>query len=196
MSWKRELLNNSRNALVETINLTFSGEAQKVIELGKAYVDSFRKGGKLLTFGNGGSAADAQHLAAEFVNRFRLDRSPLPAIALTTDTSVLTSIGNDYDFNDIFKKQIEALTTSNDIVLGISTSGQSPNVIQGLEAAKARGAYTALLAGAGGEAMEDEFDLVIAVPSTETPRIQEVHLFLEHLFCDIVEQMLFGDEQC
>lgn len=151
----------------------------------------FERGGKLLLFGNGGSAADAQHVAAEFVNRFLIERPPLPALALTVDTSVLTSIGNDYSFDDIFVKQIKALGVSGDVALAISTSGQSPNVINAVKEAKARGLYTIGLAGKDGGALAQEVDLPLVVPSEKTPHIQEVHLAAEHILCDLVDNILF-----
>ncbi len=166
------------------------GLFKKIETLSHWCIDAIKKGGKLVTFGNGGSAADAQHIAAEFINRFRLERRPYPAIALTTDTSIITSIGNDYSFDEIFKKQVEAIVGQLDIALGISTSGTSRNVHLGLNAAKVRGAKTVLLSGMGGAKFEGDFDLVIAVPSQDTPRIQEVHLFLEHQFCELVEEGL------
>jgi D-sedoheptulose 7-phosphate isomerase len=143
--------------------------------------------------GNGGSAADCQHTAAEFVNRFRLERQPLPAIALTTDTSNITAIGNDYSFDEIFSKQVQALASAGDVVAGISTSGNSPNVIRAFEEARKVGAVTVCLTGAGGGRMKGMCHLELCVPSDDTPRIQEVHIFILHLVCDLVEQQLFGN---
>lgn len=158
-------------------------------------VEVLSKGGKLLLFGNGGSAADAQHLAAEFVNRFLINRRPLPALALTTDTSVLTSIGNDFSFEQIFSKQIEAFGKPEDLALGISTSGNSPNVIKAMQAARAIGMKTVGLTGGtirpGGD-LAAHCDLVLNVPSDATPHIQEAHLWVEHLLCEIVEKRMFA----
>lgn len=158
-------------------------------------VEVLSKGGKLLLFGNGGSAADAQHLAAEFVNRFLINRRPLPALALTTDTSVLTSIGNDFSFEQIFSKQIEAFGKPEDLALGISTSGNSPNVIKAMQAARAIGMKTVGLTGGtirpGGD-LAAHCDLVLNVPSDATPHIQEAHLWVEHLLCEIVEKQMFA----
>ena len=158
-------------------------------------VEVLSKGGKLLLFGNGGSAADAQHLAAEFVNRFLINRRPLPALALTTDTSVLTSIGNDFSFEQIFSKQIEAFGKPEDLTLGISTSGNSPNVIKAMQAARAIGMKTVGLTGGiarpGGD-LAAHCDLVLNVPSDATPHIQEAHLWVEHLLCEIVEKRMFA----
>ena len=151
-----------------------------------------RQGGKLLIIGNGGSAADAQHLAAEFVNRYREDRPPLPAIALTTDTSTLTSIGNDSDFRYIFSRQIEALGSREDLVLANTTSGNSENVLEGLRQAKAMGIRTlALTGGSGGRAKElADFTICVSV-SDQTPRIQETLLLVIHLLCEWIEGALF-----
>jgi len=150
-------------------------------------------GHKVLIFGNGGSAADAQHLAAEFVNRFQIERPPLAAIALTTDTSILTSIGNDYHFNDIFAKQVEALGRRGDIAWGISTSGNSANVIKAIEAARKIGVTTIGMTGCGGE-LAACTDLVFSVPSDTTARIQESHITLGHILCDLLERKLYPDE--
>ena len=155
----------------------------------------FENGGKLLLFGNGGSAADAQHLAAEFVNRFLINRRPLPALALTTDSSVLTSIGNDFGFDLVFVKQIEALGKPEDLALGISTSGNSPNVVKAMQAARKIGMKTVALTGGtvrpGGD-LAAVCDLVLNVPSDATPHIQETHIWLEHTICEIVEKQMFG----
>ena len=144
-------------------------------------------GGKVLWFGNGGSAADAQHLAAEFVGRFRRERRALASIALTTDTSVLTSIGNDYGYEYVFRRQVEALCAPGDVVVGISTSGNSRNVCLGLEAAKALGAFTVAFAGQGGGAMAGMADVAICIASKDTARIQEGHILCGHMLCDWVE---------
>jgi D-sedoheptulose 7-phosphate isomerase len=155
-------------------------------------IDCFRSGNKLMICGNGGSAADAQHLAAEFVNRFLINRAPLPAIALTTDTSILTSVGNDFSYDDIFAKQVEALGKSGDILLGISTSGNSPNVVRAFEAAKKIGVRTVVLTGGSGGRLAGEAELVLTVPSAKTPHIQEAHLWIEHMLCWLVDERLFG----
>ncbi len=147
-------------------------------------------GHKILVFGNGGSAADAQHIAAEFVNRFRIERPPLPAIALTTDTSIITSIGNDYHFDHIFEKQVQALGKRDDIALGISTSGNSKNVIMAMEAARETGLFTMGFSGRGGK-LANVCDLVFQVDSDNTARIQEVHITLAHALCELVEKTLF-----
>ncbi len=147
-------------------------------------------GGRLLFFGNGGSAADAQHLAAEFVNRFDRDRRALAALALTTDPSVVTSIGNDASFDEIFARQVEAHGRKGDVAIGITTSGNSPNVLRGLAAARARGLLTAALLGRDGGAASNLADLPLVVPFGETARIQEVHIFAGHLLCRRVEDLI------
>jgi D-sedoheptulose 7-phosphate isomerase len=155
--------------------------------------DAFRAGGKLLLCGNGGSAADCQHMAAEFVSRLSKDfeRPGLPALALTTDTSFLTAYANDCDFAGIFARQVEALGRAGDVLLGISTSGNSANVIQALELARQKGLRSVALSGRGGR-LAELADVAIAVPSDDTQHIQEAHLAVEHLLCMLVEQALFG----
>jgi len=150
-------------------------------------------GGKVLIFGNGGSAADAQHLAAEFVNRFQIERPPLGAIALTTDTSVLTSIANDYHYDEIFSKQIKALGNKGDIAWGFSTSGNSPNVVKAVRTAKQIGLSTIGMTGRGGELARCA-DLVFAVASDKTARIQETHITLGHILCELMERKLYPEQ--
>jgi D-sedoheptulose 7-phosphate isomerase len=161
-------------------------------QLAQWMIDTIRRGNKLMIFGNGGSAADAQHMAAEFVNRFMIDRPPLAAIALSTDSSILTSVGNDFSFDDIFSKQIQALGKEGDLALGISTSGNSPNVIKAVETARSLGLQTAVLTGKDGGRLIALADLAVNVPSQVTPAIQEAHLWVEHLLCQIVDEALYG----
>ncbi|MBZ5560056.1 MAG: D-sedoheptulose 7-phosphate isomerase [Acidobacteriia bacterium] len=161
-----------------------------VLDAAEAIIDAFRKGGTLLLFGNGGSASDAQHVAAEFVGRFQRERKALSAIALTTDTSILTAIGNDYTFDRVFLRQIQALGRPGDVALGISTSGGSPNVLAALDEAKLRGLQTIALTGKDGGAVGRAAAIHINVPSASTARIQEVHRTLLHVICDIVERSL------
>jgi D-sedoheptulose 7-phosphate isomerase len=168
---------------------------EDVIEAADSLAGAFAGGGKLLVFGNGGSAADAQHLAAELVNRFILERPPLPALALSTDTSILTAIGNDYNFEDIFSKQVKALGEKGDVALGISTSGSSANVLYALEAAKEKGLFTIGLTGQKKGGMDSLCDILVRAPSLKTPRIQEVHGLVIHLLCELVDLKLFGYSQ-
>jgi D-sedoheptulose 7-phosphate isomerase len=153
-------------------------------------IDTFRKDRKLMLFGNGGSAADAQHLAAEFVNRFRFDRQALPAIALTTDTSVLTCISNDSSFDKVFSRQVEAIGTAGDMVFALSTSGNSPNILEGVAASRRRGIATVCFTGAAGERLSRECDYALVVPSADTPRVQECHILAGHVIAELVEREL------
>lgn len=163
-----------------------------IAQAGDLLVESLRAGGKLLLFGNGGSAADAQHLAAEFVGRYEKDRSPLAAIALTTDTSALTAIGNDYGFEQVFARQIRALGRRGDVAIAISTSGRSENVILGVEAAREAGLATIALTGGDGGKLAPIVDIAIVVPSTTTARIQECHITIGHVLCEYVDRELLG----
>lgn len=164
-----------------------------IIQAAEMLATCLSQGSKVLIFGNGGSAADAQHLAAEFVNRFQIERPPLAAVALTTDTSLLTSIGNDYHFDKIFSKQIEALGRPGDIAWGISTSGNSANVILAIKAARKLGLKTIGMTGRAGE-LAGCVDLVFAVASDTTARIQESHITVGHILCDLVDRKLYPDE--
>jgi D-sedoheptulose 7-phosphate isomerase len=164
---------------------------RRIVEVVEAVTTALKAGNKILLFGNGGSAADAQHFAAEFVNRFVIERPPLPAIALTTDTSVITSIGNDYDFSDIFSKQIRAIGQKGDVAWGMSTSGTSANVIKALETAKKIGMVTIGLTGRDGGDVARIVDYSLNVSSTSTPRIQEVHTTVGHVICEMVDFRLF-----
>lgn len=165
---------------------------ESVVQAAAAMAQAMTTGRKILVFGNGGSAADAQHLAAELVNRYQLQRPPLPALALTTDTSTLTSIANDYHFDEVFVRQVKALGVEGDVAVGISTSGRSPNVLKALAAARSRGMTTVGMSGAGGGEMGPLCDILICAPSEETPRIQEVHAVVVHLLCEMVDLRLFG----
>jgi D-sedoheptulose 7-phosphate isomerase len=163
----------------------------QVLELIRLISHAFEVGNKVFFFGNGGSAADAQHLAAEFVNRLIMDRPPLPAIALTTDTSILTSISNDFSFEEIFAKQLKALGKGGDVAIGISTSGNSSNIIKAFEVAKEMRMKAVALTGNDGGALAKMADLSLIVPSTSTPRVQEVHILVGHILCEMVEHSLF-----
>lgn len=158
-----------------------------------AVVEALRAGHKLLLFGNGGSAADAQHIAAEFVNRYRIERPPLPAIALTTDTSALTSIGNDYSFADVFAKQVQALGQAGDVAVAISTSGNAANVLRAVRACRRQGLRVIALTGGDGGKLAPLADIVLCVDATrETARIQETHILIAHVLCEQVDRILFG----
>ena len=156
-----------------------------------ACIQSLNKGGKILLAGNGGSAADAQHIAGEFVSRFAFDRPGLPAIALTTDTSILTAIGNDYGYEKLFARQVQALGNQCDIFIGYSTSGKSPNILMALQEARAKGLVCIGLTGNRGRPMHDLCDYTLAVPNADTPKIQEGHLVLGHILCGLVENTIF-----
>lgn len=173
---QEEFIRNNMNVVLKIIDLL---------------LETFKSGGKLILFGNGGSAADAQHLAGEFVNKILIERNPLPAIALTTDTAVLTSIANDVDFKFIFSKQIEALGKKGDVVFAFSTSGNSPNVLEAIDVAKKMGLSTIGFSGISGK-LKKIVDIPVMVPSAETPRIQEVHYILGHVICEMVEASIFG----
>lgn len=158
---------------------------QKTIE---SIISCFENGNKLIVFGNGGSAADSQHFTAEFIGRFLKERLSLPAISLTTDTSILTALGNDYNFESIFSRQCESIVEKNDIVFGISTSGKSVNIINGINTAKNKGAITIGLLGSEGGKLNELVDISIIIPSNNTPRIQESHRVILHIICEIVEE--------
>jgi len=162
-----------------------------VIRVAMRVIESLGSGGKVILFGNGGSAADAQHLAAEFIGRYLKERRALPALALSVNLSSLTAIGNDYGFDLVFARQIEALGKAGDVAIGISTSGNSPNVIQALGVAKSKSIYTVSLTGKSGGKSKNVADCTICIPSEETPRIQECHILTGHLICEIVEEALF-----
>ena len=163
-----------------------------IADLSRLLIDALRAGKKLVLFGNGGSAADAQHVAAELVNRFQMDRSPLPAIALTTDTSILTSVGNDLAFDELFSRQVRALVQRGDVAVGISTSGNSSNVINGIIAAKEKGAVTVGFTGRSGGRLKDLADACCHVSSDSTARIQEAQITIWHALCEVIEREMFG----
>lgn len=164
----------------------------RIADMVTLLVETFARGGKLLVMGNGGSAADAQHFVAEIVGRFKMERRGLPAIALSTDTSILTAIGNDYGFDMVFRRQVEALAVAGDLVVGISTSGNSPNVQQALVLAREKGCRTVGLLGKDGGSIKDFCDLALIVPTTDTPRVQEGHITIIHIVCDLLEKKMFA----
>ena len=164
---------------------------ESLIRAATVIVEAFSNESKLMIFGNGGSAADAQHIAAEFVNKFMIERPPLPAMALTTDTSILTSVGNDYNFDDIFSKQIKALGMEGDVAWGISTSGEAANVLAGLKVARNRGLRTIGMTGSGGGKMAEFAQVLLGVDGENTARIQECHITMAHIICELVDYQLF-----
>jgi len=164
---------------------------ETIIEVSKVMAETFSNGGKLILFGNGGSACDASHIAAEFVNRFKKERPAFPALALNTDTAILTSIANDYDYVNVFDRQLKAFGQEGDIVIAISTSGSSPNVLKAVETAKRKKIRTIAFTGEKSEKLAAISDYVFAVPSNNTPRIQETHITLGHVLCQMVEEILF-----
>lgn len=166
---------------------------QQVTDMGHLLIDCYEAGNKILVAGNGGSAADAQHIVAEFVSRFNFDRPGLPALALTTDSSILTAVGNDYGYEQLFRRQLEANGVAGDIFLGISTSGNSPNILAALEAAKQKGIMSFGFTGESGGKMRALCDHCLCVPSGDTPRIQEAHILIGHTLCAMVELALFED---
>jgi D-sedoheptulose 7-phosphate isomerase len=170
-----------------------NAQIDDIYRIGQRIIDAYSRGNKLLIFGNGGSAADAQHLAAELVGRFMRERQALPAIALTTDTSILTAVGNDYGFEDIFARQIEALGHHGDIAMGISTSGRSPNVLKAMSMAKQLGLITIGFTGQNGKDLAEISELHISVPSANTARIQECYVTIFHILCEIVDQAISGE---
>ena len=166
----------------------------QVIESAELIVSTLRAGGKVLLAGNGGSAADAQHIAGEFVSRFHYDRPGLPAIAITTDTSILTAIGNDYGYDRLFSRQVQALGNKGDVFVGISTSGNSTNIVEALKAAKEQGLKTIGFTGNKGGKMLEMCDIALRMPSPETPKIQEGHIVIGHIICGLVEATMFPRE--
>lgn len=197
-SWRDLCRAHAESVFLESIQLKQAVARMSthlIVDMADLVVRAFRGHHRLFLFGNGGSAADAQHLAAEFVNRFQRERSPLPAMALTVDTSVLTSISNDYHFDDVFLKQLQALGQPGDVALGISTSGTSPNVIKGLKWARENGLHTIGWAGATLGEMDTWCDLILHVPSKTTARIQECHITVGHILCGLVDEILFGNQE-
>lgn len=168
-------------------------QIDNIIKAVKIIAASFKSGGKVLIFGNGGSAADAQHIAAEFVGRFKKERAALPAVALNTNTSVLTALSNDYGYEVVFSRQLEALARPADIAIGISTSGRAKNVLLAIKKAKEMGLKTICLSGGSGGELGKLSDIALIIPSQSTPRIQEAHITMAHIICELVEEELFKD---
>ncbi len=197
MSRKR---NNSAlitQALEESARLKLTiakGQSATIEKIAIVIIKALKSGEKVVLFGNGGSAADAQHIAAELMGKFNLERRPLPAIALTTNTSSLTALANDYGYETVFRRQVEALVDKNDVVIGISTSGSSKNVLEGLRAAREKGAITIGLTGSNRHKLTRIADLIVSVPSDSIPRIQEAHITIGHIICELVEKKLFSSK--
>jgi D-sedoheptulose 7-phosphate isomerase len=170
-------------------------QSELIANISSLVIAAFRNGHKLFLFGNGGSASDAEHIATELSGRFKLERPSLPALSLTANTSTLTAIANDYGFEMLFSRQLEGLATTGDVVIGISTSGNSPNVINGLKFAKSVGATTIAMTGKSGGKLKEFADYCLCIPSDDTPRIQEAHIMIGHILCDLVEKDLFELKQ-
>lgn len=192
MKSKQNIISDYIERSIKTKKLLSISQTEVIIQIAEEIINAYRRGNKVLWFGNGGSAADAQHLACELVSKFYIERKALASIALTTNTSELTAIANDYDFDRVFARQVEALVNSGDVVIGITTSGNSPNVIEGIIEAKHRGAITVGFTGATGGKLKGYVDYLLTVPSEETPHIQEAHIMVGHIICYIVEKELFG----
>ena len=192
----QDLVRRQLTQSIETMTKVLHDEAihTAVVEAGRITAEAMKAGRKLMVCGNGGSAADAQHLVAEFVSRLTVDRPALRAIALTTDTSILTAIGNDYSYDNVFERQVEALGIEGDVLLAISTSGNSKNCVKALKLARTMGIHTVSYTGNGGGAMKDLSDINVIIPSSVTMNIQESHIALEHIYCMIVERYYFGED--
>ena len=191
-----DLIHRQLTQSIETMTKVLNDEAihKAVVEAGRITASAMKSGRKLMVCGNGGSAADSQHLVAEFVSRLTIDRPALRAVALTTDTSILTAIGNDYSYDNVFERQVEALGIKGDVLLAISTSGNSKNCVKALKLARTMGIHTVSYTGNGGGAMKDLSDINVIIPSSVTMNIQESHIALEHIYCMIVERYYFGED--
>jgi D-sedoheptulose 7-phosphate isomerase len=192
---KIEIVKKHLNASIETKKSLTPKNIETVVKISNAIVSAYKNGKKVIWFGNGGSAADAQHLACELVSKFYIERKSLPSIALNANTSILTSIANDFDFQNVFSRQIEALANDGDIVVGISTSGTSRNIIAAIKEAKKKKAVTVGFTGESGGKLKGLVDFLVNVPSNDTPRIQESHITIGHIICYLVERELFGSER-
>jgi D-sedoheptulose 7-phosphate isomerase len=196
MTPQHQLVHTQLQQAIATMTKVLNDETihAAVVEAGRITADAMKAGRKLMVCGNGGSAADAQHLVAEFVSRLTVDRPALRAIALTTDTSILTAIGNDYSYDNVFERQVEALGIEGDVLLAISTSGNSKNCVKALKLAKTLGIHTIAYTGNGGGAMAPLAHINVIIPSDTTMNIQESHLALEHIYCLVVERFYFGED--
>ena len=192
----QELIHHSVRESIRVKQAFAEEHAERLEKVAHLCADALRQGHKLMLFGNGGSAADAQHIAAEFVNRFRVERRPLPALALTVDTSALTSIGNDYSFEEIYSKQVQALGQTGDVAIAISTSGNSPNILRAIDACGDAGCFVVGLTGGDGGKMKNQVDYLLNVSATtETARVQETHILACHILCEMIDRILFPDAE-
>jgi len=186
---------DARFEQAKIVQAALQNEAETILRMAELVAGCLKKGNKVLFFGNGGSAADAQHLACELAGRFYLDRPSLPALALSVNTSSLTAIGNDFGFDAVFSRQIEGIGSAGDVAVAISTSGRSPNVIEGLKTAKKAGLITLAFTGKSGGDMKGLADECLTVATDETPRVQEAHILAGHIICELAERELFGESQ-
>ena len=189
----KDLIIQELEASASIKNIMAQSLSDVIADAARRIITACRAGGKILLIGNGGSAADAQHIAAELVGRFKKERKALPAIALTTDTSLLTALANDRGYETIFSRQLEALANEKDVLIAITTSGSSPNILKAVETAKAKGVFVIGLTGENGTKLKAMADLTIMVPSSNTPRIQEAHITIGHIICSLVERELFDE---
>ena len=189
----RELVRRELEESASIKRLLAENMADTIVEAARIIINAFKADKKVLLIGNGGSAADAQHIAGELIGRLKMKRSPMPAIALTTNTSVLTALANDYGYDKVFSRQIEALASARDVLIAITTSGTSPNVVEAVKTAKSRGIVVIALTGSSGGKLNNLADLTIMVPSDNTQRIQEAHITIGHIICHLVERELFGE---
>ncbi len=190
--YMKKEIESSLNESIAIKTEFLSSSVESVIQIANILVEAFKTGHSLYLMGNGGSAADAQHISGELVGRFKKNRKPLPALALTTDTSVLTAIANDFGYDQCFERQVDAFVKDSDVVIGLSTSGNSSSIINAVLVAKEKGAKTIAFTGKGGGMLKDHVDVCLEIPSTDTARIQECHITIGHILCSIIEKELFG----
>ena len=192
MDWMKTLISEQLKSSGALKHRMAESMTDVILKAAEGVIKTLQSDGKVLLCGNGGSAADCQHIATELVGRFRFDRQALPAIALTTNTSILTAVGNDHGYEEVFRRQVEALGRAGDVLIGISTSGRSRNVILAMKKAKEMGLLTIALIGQEQAQISDAADIVVSIPSSDTPRIQEGHMTFGHILCDLVERALFS----
>ncbi len=191
MAWMKDKILKAFEESISVKDRFAKESVETIVEAARLIADAFNDGRKLLLFGNGGSATDASHIAAEFVNRFKRERPGLPAIALNTDMAVITSIANDYDYSEIFARQLKSISEEGDVIIAISTSGGSNNILKAMDVAKRRKLRTIVFTGTKGEKLASKAEYAFIVPSDNTPRIQETHITLGHVLCQMVEEILF-----